>query len=75
MAGSWNVASRGLPWVARFGRTALQLMKYTEGEADGKVSVRFCHYGNAGIFRRSPLICGGCSASAFGLGFRAGLQR
>ena len=34
----------------------LQLMKYTEGEADGKVSIRFCHYGHAGNFRRSPLM-------------------
>ena len=34
----------------------LQLLKYTEGEAAGNVSVRFCHYGHAGNLRRSPLI-------------------
>ncbi len=34
----------------------LQLLKYTEGEAAGNVSVRFCHYGHAGNFRRSPLM-------------------
>ena len=34
----------------------LQLLKYTEGEAAGNVSVRFCHYGPAGNFRRSPLM-------------------
>ena len=34
----------------------LQLLKYTEGEAAGAVSVIFCHYGQAGNFRRSPLM-------------------
>ena len=35
---------------------ALQLLKYTEGEAAGEVSARFCHYTHSGRFRRSPLI-------------------
>ena len=34
----------------------LQLLKYTEGEAAGEVSVRFCHYGHNGRFQRSPLL-------------------
>ena len=34
----------------------LQLLEYTEGEAEGAVSVRFCHYGHNGVFRRSPLL-------------------
>ena len=34
----------------------LQLLKYTEGEAAGAMSVRFCHYGHDGRFRRSPLL-------------------
>ena len=34
----------------------LQLLKYTEGEGTGSVSVRFSHYGHAGNFRRSPLM-------------------
>jgi len=34
----------------------LQLLKYTEGEAGGNLSVRFCHCGHAGNFRRSPLM-------------------
>ena len=34
----------------------LQLLKYTEGEAAGNLSFRFCHYGHAGNFRRSPLM-------------------
>ena len=34
----------------------LQLLKYTEGPATGGVSIRFCHYGHNGRFRRSPLL-------------------
>ncbi len=34
----------------------VQLLKYTEGEAGGNLSIRFCHYGHAGNFRRSPLM-------------------
>lgn len=34
----------------------IQLMEYTEGEAAGSVSVRFCTYSHRGSFQRSPLI-------------------
>jgi hypothetical protein len=34
----------------------LQLLKYTEGEAAGQVSVRFCHYSHRGAFQRTPLL-------------------
>ena len=34
----------------------LQLLEYTDGEAGGDVSIRFCHYGHNGMFRRSPLM-------------------
>ena len=34
----------------------LQLLKYTEGPAAGSLSIRFCHYGHDGHFRRSPLL-------------------
>ncbi len=34
----------------------IQLLRYTEGPAAGEVSVRFCHYGHSGRFRRSPLL-------------------
>ena len=36
----------------------LQLLKYTEGDAAGSMSVRFCHYSHRGGFQRSPLIMG-----------------
>ncbi len=34
----------------------LQLLKYTEGEAAGTVTIRFSHYSHGGRFRRSPLM-------------------
>lgn len=37
-------------------RPTIQLMHYTEGEAAGSYSVRFCHYDLRGRFQRSPLI-------------------
>ena len=35
---------------------AIQLLKYTDGDAAGRVSIRFCHYSHDGHFRRSPLL-------------------
>jgi len=34
----------------------VQLLRYTDGPAAGGVSIRFCHYGHDGHFRRSPLM-------------------
>ena len=36
----------------------IQLMEYTEGEAAGNISIRFCTYGHNGRFSRSPLMVG-----------------
>ena len=36
----------------------VQLMEYTEGEAAGSVSIRFCYYSHDGRFQRSPLMLG-----------------
>jgi len=35
-----------------------QLLEYTEGEAAGSFSIRFCYYSHDGRFQRSPLIVG-----------------
>lgn len=35
---------------------AIQLMEYTEGEAAGGWSIRFCSFSHRGAFQRSPLI-------------------
>lgn len=37
---------------------ALQLLEFTEGEAAGSVSIRFCAYDHRGRFQRMPLIVG-----------------
>jgi hypothetical protein len=37
-------------------RPTLQLLRYTEGQAAGRWSIRFCHYSLEGRFRRSPLM-------------------
>jgi len=36
----------------------IQLLAYTEGEAAGSYSVRFCSYSHRGQFQRSPLMLG-----------------
>jgi hypothetical protein len=36
----------------------VQLLSYTEGEASGSFSVRFCSYNHRGQFQRSPLMIG-----------------
>ena len=35
---------------------SIQLLEYTEGEAAGSTSVRFCYYSLDGRFQRSPLL-------------------
>lgn len=34
----------------------IQLLSYTEGEAAGSFSIRFCSYNSRGQFQRSPLM-------------------
>jgi hypothetical protein len=36
----------------------IQFMEYTEGEAAGSFSIRFCTYNHRGMFQRSPLMLG-----------------
>ena len=36
----------------------IQLMIYTEGEAEGSFSLRFCSFNHRGMFQRSPLMIG-----------------
>ena len=33
-----------------------QLLRYTDGEAAERVSIRFCYYSHSGRFQRSPLM-------------------
>ena len=34
----------------------IQLLQYTEGEAAGSFSIRFCSFNHHGMFQRSPLM-------------------
>jgi hypothetical protein len=36
----------------------IQLLQYTEGEAAGSYSIRFCSFNHRGMFQRSPLMIG-----------------
>ena len=35
---------------------ALQLLEFTDGQAAGTVSIRFCYFNKTGQFQRSPLL-------------------
>lgn len=37
---------------------AIQLLRYTDGDAAGSVSIRFCYYSHQGRFQRGPLMLG-----------------
>jgi len=45
-------------FVGEHHEPAIQLLEYTEGEAAGGFSLRFCSYNHRGSFQRSPLMVG-----------------
>lgn len=45
-------------FAGEYHEPAIQLMEYTEGEAAGSFSIRFCSYNHRGSFQRSPLMVG-----------------
>jgi hypothetical protein len=44
--------------VGEYNEPTIQLMQYTDGEAAGGFSLRFCSYNHRGSFQRSPLMMG-----------------
>ena len=42
--------------ISEYSLPTIQLLEFTEGEANGTTSIRFCHYSPRGAFQRSPLI-------------------
>ncbi len=42
--------------VNEYHQPTFQLLRYTDGEAAGSVSIRFAHYSPQGRFQRSPLM-------------------
>ena len=43
-------------FAGEYHEPTIQLLEYTEGEAAGGFSVRFCSYNHRGQFQRSPLM-------------------
>ena len=43
-------------YTGEYHSPSIQLLEYTEGEAAGSKSIRFCYYGHDGRFQRSPLM-------------------
>jgi hypothetical protein len=43
-------------YTGEYHEPAIQLLQYTEGEAAGSFSLRFCTYNHEGRFQRSPLM-------------------
>jgi hypothetical protein len=43
-------------YTGEYHEPVIQLMQYTDGEAAGSFSVRFCTYTHNGRFQRSPLM-------------------
>ena len=43
-------------FVGEYHEPCIQLLEFTEGEAKGSMSVRFCYYSHDGRFQRSPLM-------------------
>ncbi len=43
-------------YVGQYHEPTIQLLAYTEGEAAGSVTIRFCTYNHTGRFQRSPLM-------------------
>ena len=46
-------------WSGPHHEPSIQLLQYTDGEAAGTYSVRFCFYSPDGRFQRSPLMLDG----------------
>ncbi|HEU0072593.1 MAG TPA: hypothetical protein VFS30_01140 [Dehalococcoidia bacterium] len=45
-------------FAGEYHEPTIQLLSYTEGEAAGSFSIRFCSYSHRGQFQRSPLMVG-----------------
>ena len=51
-----GVVEEEAQFVTPYHRPTIQLLKFTDGEAKGTYSLRFCHYDHHGRFQRAPLI-------------------
>jgi hypothetical protein len=53
--GSGTVAEEAT-YAGPYHQPTIQLLDFSEGEAAGTVSLRFCSYNHRGMFQRDPLI-------------------
>ena len=53
-----GIVAEEAQFESEWSRPTIQLLRYTEGDAAGGVSVRFCNYSLTGRFSRSPLLVG-----------------
>src|SRR5690349_8708983 len=66
-----GVIAEEASYVGEWHEPSVQLLEYTDGEAAGSLSIRFCYYSLDGRFQRSPLMLGEDEID----GLRAALQR
>ena len=51
-----GVVAEEAQFEGEWNRPTIQLLKYTEGHAEGSATIRFCSYNHNGRFSRSPLM-------------------
>ena len=51
-----GVIAEEATYTGEWNEPAIQLMDYTEGEAEGSWTIRFCGFTHKGQFQRSPLM-------------------
>ena len=51
-----GVVTEEARYSGEYSAPAVQLLEFTDGEAAGSLSIRFCHFDHRGRFQRSPLI-------------------
>ena len=51
-----GVIAEEAQFEGEWNRPTIQLLKYTDGDAEGGASIRFCSYNHNGRFSRSPLM-------------------
>jgi len=51
-----GVISEEASFTSQWAEPTIQLMEYTDGEAAGSWSIRFCSFSHKGQFQRSPLM-------------------
>lgn len=53
-----GIVAEEAQFESEWSRPTIQLLRYTDGDHEGAVSVRFCSYSLNGRFSRSPLLLG-----------------